>query len=129
MFGFYLRRVRRLLPAYLFDITGVVVVAQCLLARADMRVLMEDAWYALAFVGNFHEMLRSRTYAQMVSGYIIQEITASPYPIELKRQNSAHHSAFEVRISLPHMVARSRDSILPDCAVPHRISSANQAEI
>lgn len=63
---FYLRRVRRLFPAYLFDILAVLIVGQLVLIYTDYQLLKWDVWYAAFFASNVQAMIGTSGYFVMV---------------------------------------------------------------
>jgi peptidoglycan/LPS O-acetylase OafA/YrhL len=53
--GFYFRRIKRIVPLYLFLIIAVLLVALFLVAPAEYRLLFKEAWPSTLFCSNFIE--------------------------------------------------------------------------
>lgn len=71
--AFYARRFRRLMPAALLVLAGVVVFGATVASATQMRSLQGDVWSALANVANWRMITAGHSYA---------EIFAAPSPVE-----------------------------------------------
>lgn len=50
--AFYYRRIKRIVPLYLFSITVVLFVSLFLVAPAEYHLLVKEAWTSAVFISN-----------------------------------------------------------------------------
>src|SRR4051794_37412987 len=63
---FYFRRIKRIVPLYLFVIIAVLIISVFLLAPSEYRLLFAEAWTSALFVSNFVES-NPEDYFKLVS--------------------------------------------------------------
>lgn len=71
--GFYSRRLRRLMPAALLVLAGIVLFGATVATADQLRSLRGDVWAALAYVANWRFIFSGRSYSAVFS---------APSPVE-----------------------------------------------
>jgi len=64
---FYWRRIKRIFPAYIFDILCVLLAAPFLLIGTELELVKADAKWATLFASNVQNILHKSVYAEVVS--------------------------------------------------------------